>query len=271
MTDHPTIEEFHADRFICHADCQRIFDNLEHILRLARTRNRPSNLHISGDAGSGKSTVLRAFFEHHKERSLAQSDGIPSNAVVLIDMPPEPTPTKFLNAISRATNTPGTTTSGLGRFAVNSERIGMRLIMIDEFQRIDHSSGGTLAAMIDLINWIGDEPRMAIAITGTKSVDLIVQKDQQLRQRFKSVHLRNWIDDEEFETFVLSYLHALPIELPDSFNSALFDELLKIPRGRTQDIVETLCQASFEAHRSNDLGNLHIYVRDVRGRDGYVD
>lgn len=262
--------EFREDRFVHHTAAQTVLGEMDFVLSMAGRNQRPLNLAVLGEGGSGKTSLIQQFVRaRHLEEPAYSAFGIKRN-IALFDLPPRVTPRKLLNSIVRPDRDERTPIS-LSSFAEQASEQELKLIVIDEFSELDATPKNFRHEVLHTMRWIGNRLRIPFIVAGTSGVEHVFRNDPQMGRRFKIINVQNWKPGREFEYFVYSYLRSLPgYEEVESVSSDLFDVLLKCGSRTTFSVTTLLSDAAFDAVSNSDAGNIHFYAKKAAQRSGYV-
>lgn len=203
--------------WIGHVRAQAALDRLEAVLQSGPGRLRPPNLLIVGPTNNGKSMIAEKFRRTHPARPSSYGDHevIP---ILIVQMPPEPSPRRFYGAVLTALNAPiSPHTSGdrLERQVLRLLReVETRVLVIDELHNLLAGTYRRRAEFLNLLRFLGNELRIPLVGLGTKQAQIAVRSDDQLENRFEPVPLPAWEDDLEFARLLSSFESALPLRDP---------------------------------------------------------
>lgn len=220
-----TRTDFHKDIYVHHSQSAIICEKLRFIHDMSGVNARPISALIYGDGGAGKTALVNYFISEVLESQLCYSHFGLKYSISHFDLPIQVTPTKLMNAILQVTGN-RVKSVDLGQFANLVEDAGIRIIIIDEFHGLNKVRRTQKEETLELIKLISNKCRIPFILAGTSAVKDTFSRDGQFGRRFKILNVKNWKAGKEFEYFVYSYLKSLPIKLPDTLPTALFDYLI---------------------------------------------
>lgn len=260
------INAIKADSWIGYDAAKVIQDKLQELIEMPRIQRMWSYL-VIGTSDNGK-TSIRLRIEKLNERYSNEKSEI-IIPVVSLQMPPNPNERSFLNNILESMLLP---TYPNGRPDILREDVirsisdfGTRLLIIDEIQHIGRMPFSKQRLMLDLIKYISNKARIAIAAFGTEEAINIFSSDPQLKNRFRKITLPGWEPDDNFRRLLASYELILPLRKP----STLVDEELALliydrTNGTIGEISMIIKRSAIEAIKA---GAEQITKDIVRGLD----
>jgi len=210
-----------AECWIAYARAEAVLGRLRRLLRFGPGRLRPPNALIVAPSNNGKSTLIERFRRDHTLPAAEDRDA-ESIPVVVMQMPTEPTATRFYAALldelgaphGRRTS-PGTRKHELGRLALDVLRgVGTRVLVIDELHNLLAGRGDHRREFLNLLRYIGNALRIPVVGAGTKDAYRAIRTDPQLENRFEPIALPLWEANAETATLIASFAASLPLRRP---------------------------------------------------------
>lgn len=207
------IQRLQMDRWIGYSRAQAALSRLESLLTWPSKQRMP-NLLIIGPTNNGKSMIIEKFCRKHSVNSGAASDH-ETLPIVVVQMPTDPSITRFYAMLLSALGTPSGTSKRLAdmeQLALRLMRsVGVRILVIDELHNILAGRGDTHRAFLNLLRFLGNELRIPIVGVGTREAYLAIRSDDQLENRFEPIVLPIWQEGEDLCALLASFAVSLPL------------------------------------------------------------
>ncbi len=175
------------------------------------------NMVIIGPTNNGKTMIVEKFRRNHLPYD--SDDGthevIP---VLMVQMPSDPTVSRFYSAIISALGSPVTRYQSTAVHEIMAIRLlrttQTKILVVDELHNILSGQGYKQLEFLNLIRFIGNELQLSIVGVGIKDAYLAIRTDDQLENRFEPFILPLWRDDNEFTRLLASFKKVLPLRKP---------------------------------------------------------
>jgi len=178
------------------------------------SRQRMPNMLIIGPTNNGKSMIIEKFRRQHLPRM--SSDGSKEIVpVVIMEMPSEPSITRFYTMLLHAMNTPTALRLRVPDLEVLALRImktiEIRMLIIDELHNMLSGGPSVRREFLNLIRFLGNMLRIPIIGVGTEDAYRAIRTDDQLENRFKPFILARWKEDDELMLLLASFASSFPL------------------------------------------------------------
>lgn len=251
------IRYIQRDRFILYHPLATVLEVLEDFVQRPASI-RPPCLALVGDAGSGKSTLMREFQRRY------EVNGDPATRVVaycVADAYPE---LRVLQqALMTALDIPAPLSIHRQRWVADdlihralADR-GTRLVIIDEAQHLLNLPRREQASQWDWIKWVSTANCVSVACCGISGFEALIRADAQLETRFTLAYLPRWSVGPMFAQFLEAYERSLPLKRPSGLSALDMQQALLTESGFkqrlagiTHGIKQVLESAAIEAIRS---------------------
>lgn len=236
-----------ADRWIGYTRAVRALDKLETLLAWP-TRQRMPNLLVIGPTNNGKSMIIEKFRRSHPPVSHPDREEIP---VLVVQMPSDPSVTRFYTALLAATGAP---LRPRQRLALRLLRqLYVRMLVIDELHHVLAGRGDSRREFLNLVRFLGNELRIPLVGVGTREAYLAVRSDDQLENRFAPLTLPRWQADEEACSLLASFAASFPLRRPSRIATPeMAGYLLTRSEGTIGELAHLLTDAAVEAIESGE-------------------
>jgi type II secretory pathway predicted ATPase ExeA len=252
-----SVSYIQRDRFIPYHPVETVLNLLDGFVRRPASI-RPPCLALVGDAGSGKSTLVREF-----ERRLREPKDPSTQVAVYFVADAHPDIPILQRALMLALDIPAPLSAHRQRWVADDliqralvER-ATRLVIIDEVQHVSNLKARDRARTWDWVKWISTANRVSIVCTGISGFESMIREEGQLETRFTIAHLPRWTPGVMFGQFLTAFERSLPLKFPsglahpDMQEALLRESALKqrIP-GITHGIKQVIEHAAIEAIES---------------------
>lgn len=260
------IETIKSDSWIGYDAAKGIQEKLQELIEMPRIQRMWSYL-IMATSENGK-TSIRLRTEKMNERYVNEKSEI-IIPVISFQMPPNPNERSFLNSILKSMLLPiyptGKPDVLLEEVIRSISDFRSKLLIIDEVHHMGRMSFSKQRLMLDLIKYLSNEARIAIAAFGIEEAINIFSSDPQLKNRFKKIYLPGWSPDDQYRRLLASFELILPLRKP----SILIDEELALliydrTNGTIGEIISVIKKSAIEAVKT---GAEQITKDIVRGLD----
>ena len=258
--DRERMEYIQRDRFFPHRAVEGIWDLMTGFVERPKTL-RPPCLAITGDAGSGKTSLLLNF-----NRAMEERDQTARTRTCVSVSTPSPGSVGVLQTVLMAA-------LGIPRFASPTQHqreadviiadamleLGVRILLIDEIQHLDCKTNLHLRVCWDWIKWISTACKVSVVCAGVLGYERHLHKDPQLKTRFTLVTLPRWEPGPALAEFLIAFERTLPLRKPSKLDrleiqKCIIEETfaLETVAGVTGGIKRVLEFAAIHAIRTGD-------------------
>jgi hypothetical protein len=192
---------------------------------------------IIGPTNNGKSMIIEKFRRQHipKPSEDGETEIIP---VVVMQMPSEPSITRFYTMLLFAMNSPidkRMRVSELEILALNiMKKTKVSMLVIDELHNILAGNASIRNEFLNLLKFLGNILRIPIIGVGTEDAYRAIRSDDQLENRFNPFILPRWKDDDEFMSLLESFAASFPLHKPSELYS---NEIAQYILARTEGTI----------------------------------
>ncbi len=246
-----------SECWIGYPRAQAVLGRLHQLYRYGPGRVRPPNAILVAPSNNGKSTLIERFRRDHPPPpgadEGAEAETLP---VVVVQMPSEPTVTRFYAALLHELGAPRLRT-GPGRRKQDLERMALdilravqtRVLVIDELHNLLGGRQDARREFLNLLRYLGNDLRIPIVGAGTRDAHIAIRTDPQLENRFEPLTLPVWEAGEETATLVASFAASLPLRRPspDLARAAVLRTLLERTGGVIGEVLSLLRAAAVTA------------------------
>lgn len=211
------------DRFVPHSQAEEILNELEMLYRM-EDAVRPQGRLLVGRSLMGKSTILDEFLRNHRASDNPDGEAaiVPVVSVQYPDQAKEGIFPEILARLNARTPT-NSKSQDLRRNSVDLlRRIGMRILLIDEFHNILEGSASAQRKALNSVKYLMNELRRPVVVAGTLEVLNAVKSDEQIGSRLRPMPLARFEDDQRFQELLAGFEMVIPLREP----SGLADPVL---------------------------------------------
>lgn len=219
-SDEERIVYIQRDRFFRHQAVEGIWEMMLGFVQRPVTQ-RPPCLAISGDSGSGKTSLLDGFNKEMEELDFGKS----TRTCVSISTPSPGSIGVLQTGLMAAL--------GIPRFASPTQHqreadiiianamleLGVRILLIDEIQHLDCKTKLHLRVCWDWIKGISTNSRVSVVCAGVIGYERHLHHDQQLKTRFTLVTLPRWQPGPALAEFLSAFERTLPLRKPSKLDT----------------------------------------------------
>ena len=164
-----------ADRWIGYTRAATALERLEELYGWPG-RQRMPNMLLIGPTNNGKSMIVEKFRRTHPQVSHPDREEIP---VVVVQMPSEPSVTRFYVAVLAAMGAPLRPRQRLAELEQATlallRAVGVRMLVIDELHNVLAGSSDRRREFLNLIRFLGNELRIPLVGVGTREAYLAIR------------------------------------------------------------------------------------------------
>lgn len=259
------IAKLKSDYWIGYSHAEQALKRLEELFNWPKKLRMP-NMLIIGPTNNGKTMIVEKFRRNHLpyESDDGAHEVVP---VLMVQMPSDPTVSRFYSAIISALGSPVTRYQSTAAYEIIAIRLlhttKTKILIIDELHNILSGQGYKQREFLNLIRFIGNELRLSIVGVGIKDAYLAIRTDDQLENRFEPFVLPLWRDDNEFTRLLASFKKVLPLRKPSELTDPdIRVVILERSEGTIGEIATFLTQAACEAISSGkECIDLEILTR----------
>jgi len=248
LPDIERVGHVRADRWIGYSRAGEALSLLEDLFRWP-TRQRMPNLLVTGPTNNGKSMIVEKFRRLHSPFSEPDREQIP---VLVVQMPSDPSVTRFYVALLRAAGAPLRPRERLAELEQRAlgvlRGVGVRVLVIDELHNVLAGHGPARREFLNLLRYLGNELHVPLVGVGTREAYLVIRSDDQLENRFEPFILPTWQPDEQARQLLASFAASFPLRRPSTIATpAMARYLLTRSEGTIGELARLLSQAALIA------------------------
>lgn len=219
-SDVDRLQFIQIDRWIPYPEADRILERMESLFN-APERYRTSSMLLVGEPNNGKTSLVRRFCSLHP-----LSDGWgdePPYPVMYVQAPPVPDERRFYDSILGTLSVPfrhrDAPSEKLASISYYFDKIGTRLLIIDEIHNILSGSPAKQRAFLNALKNLSNQMQLPLVLVGTKEALTMLTTDEQLSSRFRPERLPKWTRGLNFLNLLANLESTLPLKLPSNLAS----------------------------------------------------
>ncbi|MDV7199465.1 TniB family NTP-binding protein [Rhodococcus kroppenstedtii] len=245
LDDAARIRSIRSERWIGYPQARSVLGHLETLLSWP-DRQRMPNLLLLGSTNNGKSMIIEKFRRTHPPTSLSDREQIP---VLCVQMPPEPSPSRFYLAVLAALGTPirpHSRVPDLERQALMLLRATkVRMLIVDELHNVLAGRDNARREFLNMLRFLGNDLRIPLVGVGTRDAYLAIRTDPQLENRFAPMTLPTWTNTPQARSLMASFAASYPLRQPSHLASPeMTDYLLTRCEGTIGELSTLLTSAA---------------------------
>jgi Bacterial TniB protein len=242
-----------ADRWIGYSRASDAVSRLETLYEWPGKQRMP-NLLLIGPTNNGKSMIIEKFRRAHPPVSHPDHETIP---VLVVQMPSEPSVTRFYVALLAAMGAPLRPRQRLAELEQVAltllRKVEVRILVIDELHNVLAGPGNIRREFLNLIRFLGNELRIPLVGVGTREAYLAIRSDDQLENRFEPFALSRWEPNEEACSLLASFATSFPLRRrSDIATMGMARYLLTRSEGTIGELTHLLTDAAAAAIDSGE-------------------
>lgn len=244
-----------AQWWIGYDRAQEALRRFEYLLRYGPGQLRPPNALLLSPTNNGKSMVVEKFRRDHTPAPQDDTD-TETLPVVVVQMPTNPTISRFYAALLAEVGAPGPRSGGgvrghdLEQMALHVLRaVNTRVLVIDELHNMLAGSASARREFLNLLRYLGNVLRIPLIGVGTQEAYLAIRTDPQLENRFEPIILPLWEPGSETAKLLMSFAASLPLKRssPDLLRPDVIKHLLARTGGTIGEMLTLLRAAAIAA------------------------
>lgn len=254
LDDASRVERVRAERWIEHPAAARALTLLQETFEQP-PRERMENVLLVAESGMGKTMLVRKF-ERANAVAFDEAGGLQERPVLVVLMPPEPTPGELYGRILRTLGAPVADDWRAGAerkrevAAALLREVRARVLVVDEINSLLAGTARQQRLFLQALRFLSSDLRIALVCAGVPEARHALWSDAQLRSRFCDVELPLWGADGDLRTFVNRAVSCLPLRRPSPVDSPKVRRLLADKSGGvTLHVCRALERAAISAIR----------------------
>ena len=234
-------------RWVGFARAQLAVDELERRYHYPTCARMPCLL-LYGDSGMGKTMILEKMERLHPS-TLDEGRGIKMRPVLTVKMTPSPDERRFYTRMLEVLDAPYSIRDQIGslegRVIHLLERLGTKLLFIDEVHHLLAGSHREQRRALNLLKFLANELKIVVVVVGTSDAFHALQTDVQVASRFEPLCIPRWTATDAFRSFVVAYGKLLPLRKPSPFGEPnMIHALIKQSEGITGRVTWLIGRAA---------------------------
>jgi hypothetical protein len=255
LDDRGRIDFIHSGRWIAYSAAQSALEILDDLLHHPRVHRMPNMLLVS-ETNNGKTAIIRHFHDTVTP-PIDPAAEVTVTPVMLIEAPPVPDERRLLSLILDSLNAPYKRNDRADNLARELKRLapklGVRMLIIDEIHHVLAGDTRKQQSFLNVIKHLGNVLQIPIVAAGTREAFNALRTDEQLANRFKPFALPRWEFNLDYQRFLVSYEHMLPLRKESKLaDEALARKILRMAGGTVGEISELLRTASIAAIKTKE-------------------
>lgn len=227
-SDRERIQAIMTDIWVEYPVAQHALSALEDLLEAPRNA-RTENLLIVARSGNGKTSVVHRFVSLHPARYF-ESEGRADIPVVVVDMPPEPSETRFwsqmLSALRIAHADSASPQRKMSQAFRVLEEVKSAIVVIDDVHNVLAGNIRQQKHFLNVIKEMSIQLRLPLVAVGTEDALHTLRSDRQLFSRFTPFPLPAWQLDRDWLSLLAAFENSLPLAQPSELASREMAPLL---------------------------------------------
>lgn len=217
---------------------------------------RPECCLFVSETNDGKTALARRFTKHKNSKISQDAENL-YIPVVYAQMPPTPNISEFYASILRgaAFNYPIAARSERRQAqAIDMlRRVGTKLIFIDEIDNVSAGRHREIQTFFNALKYLSNELSLSIVAIGTKNAEISFQTDQQIGNRFRTLHLPLWEADEAYTKFIWITLKSYGLQPSEELKSKkTVETICAMTGGLIGETLSLIRLASIESIRRGE-------------------
>ncbi|MFP3591937.1 TniB family NTP-binding protein [Chryseobacterium sp. SIMBA_038] len=253
-----TLEEkisyLRKQKWIPYPQADKIMAKLED-LKNYPTVDRMPNLLIVGETNNGKTALINKFYKKNNPYIREGEYDIVVAPVIVVQAPAEPDEKSFYNKILEMLNAPVIKSENpdfkLRRIISLFKKLEIKLIIIDEIHHVLAGSPLKQRVFLNVLKYLSNELKISIICVGIRDAFNVIQSDSQLANRFETMILERWKNNQSFLQLLINYEALLPLENPSYLTeNSIASKILAMSDGLIGEINTILIKAGELALKS---------------------
>jgi len=234
-------------RWVGFSRAQMAVDELERRYQYPTCARMPCML-LYGDSGMGKTMILEKMERQHPS-TLDERRQIKLRPVLTVQMPPSPDERRFYTRILEVLGAPYSIRDQIGslegRVIHLLEKLGTKLLFIDEVHHLLAVSHREQRRALNLLKFLANELKIVVVVVGTSDAFHALQTDLQVASRFEPLLIPRWTATDAFRSFVVAYGKLLPLRKASPFGEPeMIHALIKQSDGITGRVTWLIGRAA---------------------------
>ena len=234
-------------RWVGFSRAQMAVDELERRYQYPSCARMPCML-LYGDSGMGKTMILEKMERQHPS-TLDERRQIKLRPVLTVQMPPSPDERRFYTRILEVLGAPYSIRDQIGslegRVIHLLEKLGTKLLFIDEVHHLLAVSHREQRRALNLLKFLANELKIVVVVVGTSDAFHALQTDLQVASRFEPLLIPRWTATDAFRSFVVAYGKLLPLRKASPFGEPeMIHALIKQSDGITGRVTWLIGRAA---------------------------
>jgi hypothetical protein len=242
-----------SDFWIGYSRSKNVLAKLDDLVNHPRVSRMPSML-IVGRTNNGKTGLMRRFEKKYKP--IVKPEGGIIAPVLYVQAPPTGDERAFYNRILQKTFSPYSKSDRLENKRDQTlemfRKINLKVLIIDEIHNVlANPNPKKQRAFLNELRYISNEIEISLACSGTKEALLAIQIDPQMTNRFETIGLPRWDNNEEYLRLLASFEKIIPLKNASNLISPeLSQKILLMSEGLIGEISKIIKSAALEVIKS---------------------